>query len=472
MAEGEKECQLCKELTLQTAFCKSCGTAIPARDTFCHLCKHNTVQIEPSISPPRRSTRRNKWLIFIALVLILITGGGGYGYYYVKDASSPSHTTQPFIQSILDNDAATLSDLLKEANPSLNELKVSKLLSDLHSHPTVLDQALENMKQQELLINTSENTDPFLFQLKKMPEKKWLFIDQFSIDLLPVSFSLETDREADVYLNERELKQTGTTLREVQEELPGTFYVTAYKEGEYGKFEVIEEFTVWKTTSEPLPVYFEEEYVTVTSDSEGAEVFLNGELHGKIKGPDMKIGPVSSGEEITISGKYSYPWGDVFSEEFQVSGAETVELSFPPNYSFIRQEVMSDIVSYNTSYIEAITRVDASLLHNVKGNLLREMKKTITNLQKRNIHYGGRLNDMVFDGQSFTFEEKNGTYYASIKVEERYSSSWIDPADPSAADIIPKKYFFTYYCEYHPSENEWYVTDSKEHTSLVIKEPL
>ncbi|WP_421381559.1 TcaA 3rd/4th domain-containing protein [Bacillus salacetis] len=409
----------------------------------------------------------------MAVLAVLLTGGGVYGYYYVDDASSPSHTSGSFIEAVQNQDAAGAAAMLREERPGLNEGKVRELLTDLHSQPKVMEKALKNMKQQETALATGKPvSNPFLFELKKAPEKKWKLIDQYTIELLPVSFTLETDMDAQVFINGQEIPPSGTELRNSSDELPGEFKIKAIKKGDYGTFEVTEELMIWETSKEPIPLYFEEEYVTVTSNAKGAEVFLNGKLYGEIGDSDIKIGPVAEGETVTISGKYSYPWGYVLTEDIQVGSSESIDLTFPLNTTAIRAQVMEDVVSYNTSYIESITYVNSSLLKNVKGKQLQEMQKTIRNLQQRSITYGGRLDDMVFDGSSFSIEERNGTYIASINVEERYTSSWNDPSDSSAATFIPKKYYFTYYCEYDTSSNEWYVVDSKEHKSLNIKEPI
>ncbi|MGF2618106.1 hypothetical protein FZC84_22150 [Rossellomorea vietnamensis] len=475
IGEGDQECPICRVTSEQTAYCKSCGTIIASHETFCVLCMQQAPGPGQSVySPPSTKKRKpRKWFIAVAITAVLMAGGGIYGYFYVQDASSPSHTVEPFIKAVQAQDAAKLSAILKEENPGLKESEVGEFINDLHSHPEVMENALRNMKQQETSLAAGNPfSQPFLFELKQSAEKKWMLIDQYSIDLLPVSFILETDRDARVWINEQEIPPSGTEVRKSADELPGSFNMKAIKDGDYGTFEVTEEMMIWETRKDPIPLYFQEEYVTVTSDAEGAEVFFDGKLYGKIEGADIKIGPVAEGEVITISGKYSYPWGDVFTDDIQAGGSESVDLTFPLNTAAIRTEVIDALVRYNTSYIESITYVDSSLLQNVKGKQLQEMQKTIKNLQQRKITYGGRLDNMIFDGSSFSIEERDGTYFASINVEERYTSSWNDPSDSAAATFIPKKYFFTYYCEYDLSVNEWYVVESKEHKSLIIQDPI
>ncbi|MEL3970931.1 hypothetical protein AAEO50_01455 [Rossellomorea oryzaecorticis] len=80
------------------------------------------------------------------------------------------------------------------------------------------------------------------------------------------------------------------------------------------------------------------------------------------------------------------------------------------------------------------------------------------------------MKGMIFNKQSFYIKEENGKYTASINVEERYASSWNDPFNPDATIIIPKTYYYTYYCEYDESAGQWFVYGSKEHSRLMIKE--
>ncbi|PFA67301.1 hypothetical protein CN378_10660 [Bacillus sp. AFS015802] len=385
-------------------------------------------------------------------------------------ASSPSIATEPFIQALKDGDAAALSDevINLQTGKYVSESSMKKLITDLQASPETLTNIIKNIKSQEV----APNTEPYLFKLTKSPQKKWLLIDQYTISLIPVSFTIQADKDAHIFLNEKKITGSGTDLQKVKDVPPGTYTVKAVKNGEYGKSETSETVTIWQTTTIPISILFKEDYVTVSSSFKGAEVFLNGKRYGEIGDTPLKIGPIASDEPVTISGTFTYPWGDVYSGDIAANASEEITLDFPLDTTAVLEELRDDIITYNTSYIESITYLNSSALRNVKGVLLQENIDTVKNLQKRSVTYGGRLENMIFDKKSFSLKEARGLYKATINVEERYASRWNDPQDPDAAITTPKQYFYTYYCEYNTENGNWDVVDSTEHKSLTIQEPF
>jgi uncharacterized membrane protein YvbJ len=472
--QGDEECQRC--LASSGRYCKNCGTAISQYETYCTDCI-DSANRQPVITaaPSNRKKKPRTLMISLIIFAILLAGSATYGFFYVKDASSPSHTTEAFIEALEEKDAPALQDILAETSDiPLTRAAMQNYIEQLHSNPDVLEKVIQDIKRQEKVFTASAQNgpDPFLFQLNQASEKKWLFIDQYTVELIPVSFTIKTDRDAQVFINDKEVPPTEKSLRTVENVIPGEFTFKAIKKGELGEFETSQSLHIWEDSDEPVSLVFDEQYITVTSEFEGAEVYLNGEPYGTIVDSSLRIGPISAGDSVAVSGKYTYPWEEVYSVEVTASASDTIELEFPIATSVVINDLTSDIINYNTSYIESITYVDSSVLRNVKGAQLEDNIKTVKNLQKRSITYGGHMNDMIFDKQSFSIKEENGIYTASINVEERYASSWNDPSDPDAAITIPKTYYYTYYCEYDEEAGQWFVYDSKEHEGLTIKEPI
>ncbi|WP_044339921.1 zinc ribbon domain-containing protein [Rossellomorea aquimaris] len=462
--QTDGECQRCKSVSPFP--CKKCGSPLPSADLPCDQCTEPT---------RRRVHSKSTWIkrkstVFSLILLVILLGAGTYGFWYVKDASLPVHTTKSLTSAIKSKDLSAVRSLLEGTHP---EEKISRLLTDLHSDPALLAKLYKNLSDQEKVLTSKEQTDPvtpIVFQLKKSPEKKWGLIDQYSLHLTPITLTIQTDPDAKLFVNNVEVPPSGTDLRQVENLLPGEISVKAVKTGEYGEFETNESFPLWETNTTPMLLSFQDQYVTVSSEKSGVDVYLNGELYGTLDGTDMKIGPITAGDSVTISGVYHYPWGDVTSEEYRVGATEEVELLFPIPSETIRDQVVDAVTDYNQSYIEAITILDSSVLRSVKGPKLEETIGIINDLKQRRITYGGYIKELIFDGQSFTLEEE-GTK-ARISVAEHYESSWNDPSDAEAATFKPKTYYFTYECEFDSDTNEWVVVDSKEHKGLTIADPL
>ncbi|UTE77446.1 hypothetical protein M1J35_01100 [Rossellomorea sp. KS-H15a] len=405
------------------------------------------------------------------ILAVILLGAGTYGFMYVKDASSPVHTTKALTEAVKNKDAATLGSLIEGNDP---EKKLNLLLTDLHKDPATLAKLYKNVSDQAKRFAAKEKNDPvppFLFQLKKSPDKKWGLIDQYTFTLNPITLTLQTDPDAQLFVNNVEIPESGTDLRLVDDLLPGEITVKAVKASDSGNdFETSETFPLWETNSTPIPLQFQKQYVTVSSDRSEVDLYVNGEMYGTIDQTGMEIGPFAPGDTITISGVYHSPWGDVESEEFEVGASETVELLFPPPVETIRDEVINSVKNFNESYIESITDLDSSVLRNVEGAKLQETIGIINDLRQRNVTYGGYIEELIFDGESFTFDEEGAK--ASISVAEHYASSWNDPTDEEAAIFKDKTYYFTYYCEFDSDTDEWMVVDSKEHNELMISDPL
>jgi uncharacterized membrane protein YvbJ len=462
--KDDEGCQRCAASS--NRYCKNCGTAVSQFESYCADCRAPVVSqpIKSDFPPVRNKKKPRPLMISLIIFAILLAGSATYGYFYVKDASLPTHTTDTLIEALEKKDAPALQELLSETSDiPLTRNALQDFLDQIHADPEVYEKLLQNIKRQEKSIASAAPSNPFLIKLKKSPEKKWLFINQYTAELIPVSFTLDTDPDAKVFLNDKEVPASGKESREIENMIPGEFTFKAIKDGEWGELETSLSLFIWEDADVPIPLLFDEQYITVKSEFDGAEVYLNGEPYGTIEDSSLRIGPVSEGDSVVVSGKYSYPWEDVFSGEVEAAASETVELDFPPGSQVVIDDLTSGIIKYNESYIESITYADSSLLRNVKGSQLEDNEKTIQNLQKRSITYGGQLNDMIFDEMSLSIKEEDGTYKASIEVKEYYDSSWNDPSDPDAAVTIPKTYYYTYFCEYDEDAWEWVVYDSDEH---------
>lgn len=493
-------------------FCNNCGNEVPGNTSFCKNCGSQIKPTQPSreqqvsnsnkssklsTAPSVKPKKKFATYILVAVVLILTAGGIG-GYYFVKAESSPRTFVESISKALENKDVETLQTMIKVKNTSrvLSASEWERVVNDLHKDEKVLEKVLSNLEKQKKALEDpgTFKEAPFIFELKKMQEKKWGLISQYSLSILPVSFQVEIDKDAEVYVNKVLLNPTGENIRTIENYSPGSFLLKAIKKGEFDTFELEESYTIWESPESPITLGFQESYITVNTSQPGTDLYVNGKIYGKFVDEDWKIGPLNKDQTLTIQGKYTYPSGEVYTDKVVASGDETVSLNIPPepveeiekeepevitvfvdapfNENAVKVSVMDAVFGYNTSYIHAISNLDTSLLRNAKGAQLKEATDIVVDLKRRSVYYIGHLTEMKFDAESFSIENAGGTYKANVSVEETYMSGWKNTAATSSPALKQKKYYYTYTCEYDTSSGTWIVTGNKEHKGLTIKDPV
>ncbi|MBM7619618.1 putative membrane protein YvbJ [Bacillus tianshenii] len=503
-------------------FCRTCGAEIKPGKLFCNNCgtqlstTNGDEKPVPTLTRQEASNERPKgnhekqsrkkpkkiWIGLISILFLLLLAGCGYGYLYVQKESSPVKTVEEFTTALKSQDASSLSKLVKLSG-SYESISISnweKLLQDLHQDQEALDTVFLNIRDQEKAMQKSIpfKGTPFVFELEELEEKKWWVIKQFAVVLRPVSMEIQADELAEVTLNDKMLSPTGEATRTFDSLLPGAYVLKVTKEGAFGEFEKVEHVTIWQSPENPLSLIFNEHYVKILSSKKGADLFVNGKLYGKFTEESMEIGPLSDEQTITLQARYTYPSRDVLTEEVIAAGSDTIEFKIPDepetvaekedeetkeeeaeqdtspesDTAALRPDVLNAIYDYNTSYIEAITSLDTSVLRSAKGSQLKEATDIVVDLRKRNVYYVGHLVDMTFDGTTFKVEQSGENFKASVSVVETYMSGWKDPKAQSNPALKQKKYYYMYYCEYDSTLGKWFVTGNKELKGLNVGEAV
>jgi uncharacterized membrane protein YvbJ len=488
---------------LLTKFCKRCGKKNDGGESYCTECMNSSIKSNPTAkcnicgesldsnhncpncSKAEKAAKKNgyvqksnshkKWIVSLAILFAILIGCGTGSYFYIQKESKPTKTVDEFISALQTKDVDTLIEKVKNSNTQtpLNKTEMKQLLNQIHSSPIVLRKIKSNMKDQSANImgEKDQNIQPYVFELIKLKEQKFIFIDQYEIVLNPISFKIKVDQDANVFVNENDLKQNSSEERSVLNSIPGIYHLIATKSSDFGNFNTEQTVNIWENPKESINLTFNEQYITIENNYSEVEIYLDGNKFLTTKNPTIKIGPLPPNKQVKIQGKRTYPWGDGLTTEYIAKANDHIKLEFPAINSDVENVIYTSIFDYNQSYITAITYLDSSGLINVKNPKKAEVEKFINDLMQRNENYCGRIDNMIFDKQSLKMNEENGEFIASVNVEENYYSGWKAFDSFDQPELIPKKYYYTYMLSYDSSAQQWIVYKNVKKKNLSINTP-
>ncbi|OYD56353.1 hypothetical protein CGZ90_17875, partial [Fictibacillus aquaticus] len=445
-----------------SSYCKICGQ----QDFPGHNCTLVNIQQESK----RTKTRRKKPLfVSLGLLLLILSACIAGAWFYIEKESNPTRVSEPFLNALKENDAKTLSKITVNSvtHTALTESEARTLSEHLKSSPDILNKVYRNIEKQEKALLKGSRTAPFIFEIKRLKEKKWKFIDQYEMVIHPVAFFVTADKEAKLFVNGNEVAAGEDGKMEVKNVLPGIFVLRAEKSNSFGSFETDQTITVWSSPADNFSLAFTDKYVTVSVPQVGMDLYVNEELYAEqVQEKEIKIGPLPEETELTIQGEIHYPWGSILSEEATARADDRVTLEFPDQENAVHNEIFESIFEFNQSYVNAITYLDSSYLQNVEDPKRSETIKTIEDLMRRNTVYRGRILNMVFDASAVTTTEENGQFFAEASVQENYSSAWMKADAAEEPESVKKSYYFIYKMRYSEEAQNWIVYQTIEKNSF------
>ncbi|MBT2692575.1 zinc-ribbon domain-containing protein [Bacillus sp. ISL-55] len=468
-----------------STFCTNCGhkyvppkaVNLPAND-YCNTCgeaigdaPHHCLEV---VKPQKKSRGKSKAIIGAVAAVLLIAAGMG-AFFYAKAESSPGQTANLLTESMKKGHLEEMSGLIirSDNEKALNRSELEQLNALFEDSEEALMQTEKSIKEQETYLESGkgEKVNPVIFEISRKKDKKYLLIDQYEVLVHPVSFSVEVDPDAQLFINEKEIKNSSKTPK-VKGVLPGSYDLLAVKDGEFGALEKKTTLQLWSDITQPVSLLFEENYVTVKNPFGEVELYLDGKLHVSSSESVIKAGPIPAGRAVTIQARVDYPWGEAATEEYVANAGESISLEMENATDEISYSVFNSIYNYNRSYIDSIVYVDPTYLVNVSGKKLEKILDTITDLKSRNVSYAGELNNMTFDAASLELDKNGNKYIATVNVAEEYLSGWKQRDALEEPDLSAKTYYYKYIVQYNPAENSWIVIDNVEQDSITFNDPV
>ncbi|MDV4150914.1 hypothetical protein R0131_08705 [Clostridium sp. AL.422] len=245
--------------------------------------------------------------------------------------------------------------------------------------------------------------------------KKILFFDKYHIEISPVAIKINTNFDkTKVYINDEEVSATNIKRNLI----PGKYLIKGKLDTLYGLVE--EEKEVYIMEDLEYDLNMSALNISLTSNFEDSNVFINGENTNKQVKDIKNYGPIPLNKEISIQLEREFPWGIKKSEIIKVSDLPNVNINIDMVNDRLIDEVNIVTNDFYISVFDALNNSDSSLILNSKDSTKNKIYDSIKreSLFLKNDY---ELNDLNTELKSSEFYYENGTYKGNIVISLSYN---------------------------------------------------
>lgn len=411
--------------------CNHCGAALKNNTSkFCPECGADLT--EQKI----KAKRRSKKILFIIVPVLVLVAVLSVFFFIAKGKFTPENTVASFEESVEQEDAGMLADLLTPAHDSLEitEENTALFITYLKDHPTAYEELLSRLHNQvEFIKSTPEksNGTAYLDDMYgtvniRQDGKEWLLFDGYQLQVVPAFIKLNTaNKDVQLLING---EVVGTSTEEDFTDTYGPFMPGAYEamanfKNDYSQVEEkveIELFTMRQDTVEEsfkLPI----SEISVESLLDGYTLALNGDkTEIEINEGVQAVGVFPTDGSVSYSFHKDFPWGEVSSEEEPLEsnfvGLDTVNALTPEMQTNIMEQLNTTIAEYH----QALAEKDVSIMKTGVTNKMKDtLKERQANIAKKYPEYQGKLIRAEYDLSKISnpeFDEELDAYTITMRA--------------------------------------------------------
>lgn len=245
--------------------------------------------------------------------------------------------------------------------------------------------------------------------------KKILFFDNYHIEILPVAIKINTNfNNAEVYINDKELTDTNLTVSLI----PGKYLIKGKLNTLYGLVE--EEKELYIVENMEYSLNMPALNISLTSNFEDADVFINDEKINKKVKDIKKYGPIPLNKEINIQLQREFPWGVIKSDKILVSSLPNINIDIDMVNEKLINDVNNSTDIFYSSVFNALNSSDSSLILNSKEDTRSKIYDSIIR-ESLFLKNNYELNDLKTELKSSEFYYENGTYKGNVVINLNYN---------------------------------------------------
>ncbi|WP_163526893.1 TcaA second domain-containing protein [Halobacillus ihumii] len=268
------ECRKCgREISPSQQECEDCNSAGKAKQPAEFAENHEWLNASHYYSDhieEQRSYRKKNWKkIFITFITIALLIGFAVTFWlYLSKVTSAQHVVQKFEEAINEEDAHQLVDLVafNHKNQSFN-VKQAELMVDYYNQHS--DQFVSTLSYLRSVSDGKANNSGSASMIHLQNQgSQWLFFDQFSLTLDPVSVDVSSNAEhVTLFLDGNKIGTvTGSSVYELGGLTPGSHILKGVVEVNEKKHDEIISINTYET-SQPISLEFENDTLEATAKS-------------------------------------------------------------------------------------------------------------------------------------------------------------------------------------------------------------
>ena len=313
-------------------------------------------------------------------------------------------------------------DKLNEALLNENKIRISKFV--MVNEKKVSEQELEplikyyNENQEKItnLINGLRTEGRY--GTFKVIVKKNMFYKRYYININTVEIEFTSNlNNIEVEFGNKKFKLMNEAKFDV---IPGIYELKYTYKTEYG--DITEKVNLSIVENKKINLDVNGNYITLYSNFNDAEVFINDKYTGLSVKDIVNFGPIPRDKEILIKLKKEFPWGKIESEEIDISNKEYLKLDINMANDNLINMINQDISKFYNSVFEALNKKNKDEIL----NCTEEVKDTIYSyINEKSILFSNNyeINNINVEIEKSDFKYEDYIYKASILTKASYNIS-------------------------------------------------
>ena len=313
-------------------------------------------------------------------------------------------------------------DKLNEALLNENKVRISKFV--MVNEKKVSEQELEplinyyNENQEKItnLINGLRTEGRY--GAFKVIVKKNIFYKRYYININTVEIEFTSNlNNIEVEFGNKKFKLMNEAKFDV---IPGIYELKYTYKTEYG--DITEKVNLSIVENKKINLDVNGNYITLYSNFNDAEVFINDKYTGLSAKDIVNFGPIPRDKEFLIKLKKEFPWGKIESEEVDISNKEYLKLDINMANDNLINMINQDISKFYNSVFEALNKKNKDEIL----NCTEEVKDTIYSyINEKSILFSNNyeINNINVEIEKSDFRYEDYIYKASILTKASYNIS-------------------------------------------------
>ena len=330
--------------------------------------------------------------------------------------------------SLKNSDTSTLSDIVKVDGERVKEKKLESLVEYYSNGNNKIDTLITNLK------NNNETKD------FKLQSKKYFFWNMYYLDVKTFNIKIKSNfEEGNFILGNSGKVKAGETIKNV---IPGNYKITGSLNSNYEEIK----------TSKEIELNFPATKITINSDFQDAEVYINGkDIKKEVK--DLKdFGPVPTDGTVSVYLEKDFPWGRNKGEEVKITENPTINLTVPISNETLEGDLTNIITKFYESVFVALNKQNKKYIENCTNDI---KNKIYSSVEKKYILFKNKYSNLKinidFDNSQYFYTDD--TYRATIVANVQYDVS------KAILDINKETYTKSFFTRIVYKDDKWIVED-------------
>ena len=376
---------------------------------------------------------RKRWKLTILILLAFFIF---FGYFLGRINTSREYILSKLEMALKNSNTSTLSDIVKVDGERVKQKNLESLVEYYSNGNNKIDTLITNLK------NNNETKD---FKLKS---KKYFFLNIYYLEVKTFNIKIKSNfKEGNFIVGNSGKIKAGETLKNV---IPGNYKITGSLNSNYEEIKTSKEVVVME--DKEIELNFPATTITINSDFQDAEVYINGKsIEKEVK--DIKdFGPVPTDGTVSVYLEKDFPWGRNKGEEVKITENPIINLTVPISNETLEEDLTNIITKFYESVFLALNKQNKKYIENCTNDI---KNKIYTSVEKKYILFKNKYSnlkiDIDFDNSQYFY--KDNTYRATIVANVQYDVS------KAILDINKETYSKSFFTRIVYKDNEWIVED-------------